>query len=222
MFPATPPRWMTRSSTRKLTEIFCRCSGSSPSENLPGNRMRWSVAIDPVTAMVTKLSPFNSLTCLDNVTEPHGPASARQLALTCLPWLVRIRPNTAPDRSALHPRIPVPLSRIRTIPLRHRFIRACFRRRFRIRNAAGGAASSLRYSAIAVMAAAVVTTVLVMPLRRRFGGPRDADDGVGTDARSRTIWTRCSAATSRRSPATRCAGCSTRSRRRSRTWPWPI
>ena len=56
-------------------------------------------------------SPFNSLTCLDNLTQPNGPRatySSALLTLTCAPWLVLIRPNTALDRSALHRRIPVP------------------------------------------------------------------------------------------------------------------
>ncbi|COW64745.1 Uncharacterised protein [Mycobacterium tuberculosis] len=58
MFPATPPRCITKSSTRKLSDTLCRCSGSSCSENRPGNRIKWSVAIEPVTAIVTKSPSF--------------------------------------------------------------------------------------------------------------------------------------------------------------------
>ncbi|SKV25718.1 Uncharacterised protein [Mycobacteroides abscessus subsp. abscessus] len=54
MFPATPPRRISRSSTRKLRDTFCRCSTNSCSENLPGKFMRWSVAMDPVTMMDTR------------------------------------------------------------------------------------------------------------------------------------------------------------------------
>src|ERR1700761_6151116 len=51
MFPATPPRLMSRSLTRKETEILSIFSAISVSVNLPANIIRWSVAIDPVTAI---------------------------------------------------------------------------------------------------------------------------------------------------------------------------
>src|ERR1700760_1266929 len=51
MFPATPPRLICRSPTRKDTEILSSFSAISVSVNLPANIIRWSVAIDPVTAI---------------------------------------------------------------------------------------------------------------------------------------------------------------------------
>src|SRR4051812_10972475 len=53
MFAATPPRRTSSSSTRKLTERLASWSGSSCSANLPEKVMRWSVAMDPVTAICT-------------------------------------------------------------------------------------------------------------------------------------------------------------------------
>src|SRR6187549_2233383 len=53
MFPATPPRRISRVSARKLTEILSSCSTTSESEKAPRNVMRWSVAMDPVTAICT-------------------------------------------------------------------------------------------------------------------------------------------------------------------------
>src|SRR6185436_19076209 len=47
-----PPRRTTRSSTRKDSDTLCSWSAMSCSENRPGNCMRWSVAIDPVTAIL--------------------------------------------------------------------------------------------------------------------------------------------------------------------------
>src|SRR5882757_4169515 len=72
MFPATPPRWITRSSTRKLSDTFCRCSASRCSENRPGNRIKLSVAIEPVTTIVTKFHPFNSKVRLAKRTGGRG------------------------------------------------------------------------------------------------------------------------------------------------------
>src|SRR3984893_3229987 len=72
MFPATPPRWITRSSTKKLSDTFCRCSASRCSENRPGNRIRLSVAIEPVTAIVTKFHPFSSKVRLAKRTGGSG------------------------------------------------------------------------------------------------------------------------------------------------------
>src|ERR1700748_3291791 len=51
MFPATPPRLISRSLTRNETEILSIFSAISVSVNLPANIIRWSVAIDPVTAI---------------------------------------------------------------------------------------------------------------------------------------------------------------------------
>src|ERR1700761_1751158 len=51
MFPATPPRLISRSPTRNETEILSSFSAISVSVNLPANIIRWSVAIDPVTAI---------------------------------------------------------------------------------------------------------------------------------------------------------------------------
>ena len=51
MFPATPPRLISRSPTRNDTEILSSFSAISVSVNLPANIIRWSVAIDPVTAI---------------------------------------------------------------------------------------------------------------------------------------------------------------------------
>src|ERR1700743_3714285 len=51
MFPATPPRLISRSPTRNETEILSSFSAMKVSVNLPANIIRWSVAIDPVTAI---------------------------------------------------------------------------------------------------------------------------------------------------------------------------
>ena len=51
MFPATPPRLISRSPTRKDTESLSIFSAMNVSVNLPANIIRWSVAIDPVTAI---------------------------------------------------------------------------------------------------------------------------------------------------------------------------
>src|SRR6516225_6135511 len=53
MFAATPPRRMSRSSTRNESDTRSSFSAMSWSTNRPGNVIRWSVAIDPVTAMRT-------------------------------------------------------------------------------------------------------------------------------------------------------------------------
>src|SRR5215472_15087203 len=55
MFAATPPRLITSESTRNDSATLSSLSGISCSTNLPGNVMRWSVAIDPVTAMRTAI-----------------------------------------------------------------------------------------------------------------------------------------------------------------------
>src|SRR5689334_3027325 len=51
MLAATPPRRTTRSSTRNDSDTLCSWSGSSCSANRPGKCIRWSVAIEPVTAI---------------------------------------------------------------------------------------------------------------------------------------------------------------------------
>src|SRR5690606_37509171 len=50
MLAAMPPRRTTRSSTRKDRETLCNWSARSWSANRPGKCIRWSVAIEPVTA----------------------------------------------------------------------------------------------------------------------------------------------------------------------------
>src|SRR5271166_5986189 len=57
MLAATPPRRMARSSTRNESETLSSLSAISWSVNLPGNVIKWSVAIDPVTAMRTVATP---------------------------------------------------------------------------------------------------------------------------------------------------------------------
>src|SRR6266568_1755038 len=57
MLAATPPRRMAGSSTRNDSETRSSLSAMSWSVNLPGNVIKWSVAIDPVTAMRTALIP---------------------------------------------------------------------------------------------------------------------------------------------------------------------
>src|SRR3982751_2315702 len=51
MLLATPPRRTTRSSTRNDRETLCSWSAMSWSANRPGKCIRWSVAIEPVTAI---------------------------------------------------------------------------------------------------------------------------------------------------------------------------
>src|SRR6202035_4524933 len=51
MVPGTPPRLISRSPTRNDTEILSSFSAISVSVNFPANIIRWSVAIDPVTAI---------------------------------------------------------------------------------------------------------------------------------------------------------------------------
>src|SRR5512134_2402679 len=53
MLPATPPRRISSDSARKLTEILSSCSTTRESEKLPRKVIRWSVAMDPVTAICT-------------------------------------------------------------------------------------------------------------------------------------------------------------------------
>src|SRR5437899_1751134 len=51
MLGATPPRRTTRSSTRNDRETLCNWSAMSWSVNRPGKCIRWSEAIEPVTAI---------------------------------------------------------------------------------------------------------------------------------------------------------------------------
>jgi hypothetical protein len=53
MLAAIPPRWIARSSARNDKDNLSNWSTTSESENRPLNVIRWSVAIDPVTAMFT-------------------------------------------------------------------------------------------------------------------------------------------------------------------------
>src|SRR5918992_535721 len=53
MLAAMPPRRISSSSTRKDSETLCSWSGISWSANLPGKVIKWSVAMEPVTAMRT-------------------------------------------------------------------------------------------------------------------------------------------------------------------------
>ena len=53
MLAATPPRRISRPSTRKDSDTLSILSGMNCSTNRPGNVIRWSVAMDPVIAMRT-------------------------------------------------------------------------------------------------------------------------------------------------------------------------
>src|SRR5581483_3389534 len=53
MFGPTPPRRTSSASTRNESETVCSWSATSWSANRPGKVIRWSVAIEPVTAMRT-------------------------------------------------------------------------------------------------------------------------------------------------------------------------
>src|SRR4051794_10738485 len=54
MLAATPPRRISSSSARNDSEILSSCSTTRESRNRPRNVMRWSVAMDPVTAIFTR------------------------------------------------------------------------------------------------------------------------------------------------------------------------
>src|SRR4029450_11553421 len=60
MLEATPPRRTTRSSTRKDSDTLCSWSAMSDSANLPGKCIRWSVAIEPVTAIFMMALEFGN------------------------------------------------------------------------------------------------------------------------------------------------------------------
>ena len=53
MFGATPPRRISRESTRNDSETVCSWSATNCSEKRPGKLIRWSVAMDPATATRT-------------------------------------------------------------------------------------------------------------------------------------------------------------------------
>ena len=57
MLAATPPRRTTRSSTRNDSDTLCSWSASSWSAKRPGKCIRWSVAIEPVTAIFMRVGP---------------------------------------------------------------------------------------------------------------------------------------------------------------------
>src|SRR5690625_7086557 len=52
MLGAIPPRRTTRSSTRNDRDTLCNGSAMSCSAKRPGKCIRWSVAIEPVTAIL--------------------------------------------------------------------------------------------------------------------------------------------------------------------------
>src|SRR6476661_10423938 len=54
MLAATPPLRTSRSSARNDNETLSSCSTTRESRNLPLKVMRWSVAMDPVTAICTR------------------------------------------------------------------------------------------------------------------------------------------------------------------------
>src|SRR3954449_12066419 len=53
MLAPAPPRCCTRSSTRKDSDTFSIWPSTNCSVNFPGNVIRWSVAMEPVTATGT-------------------------------------------------------------------------------------------------------------------------------------------------------------------------
>src|ERR687886_322693 len=57
MVAATPPRRICRSGTRNDSATRCSCSTTRLSENRPSKAIRWSVAMEPVTAMRTGRHP---------------------------------------------------------------------------------------------------------------------------------------------------------------------
>src|ERR1700722_1522710 len=57
MLAAPPPRRISSSVTRNDRDTLSSLSARSWSANRPGNVIRWSVAIDPVTAMRIEEAP---------------------------------------------------------------------------------------------------------------------------------------------------------------------
>src|SRR3954453_9186573 len=93
MLAPIPPRRITRSSTRNDSDTLCRCSGISCSENLPAKCMRWSTAMEPVTAMGTAF-----LVGWGGVLRPH-----RERPTTAYTPLHRAEPARPPDSGEQRP-----------------------------------------------------------------------------------------------------------------------
>src|SRR3954452_7982737 len=89
MFAAMPPRRTSRSSTRKDSEILSSWSTTKESVKRPSKVIRWSVAIDPVTAMRTgalRLSDGRTATWEDYrpVGVPHARAACDARVVTAM------------------------------------------------------------------------------------------------------------------------------------------
>ena len=95
MLAATPPRRTSRSSTRNDSEILSSWSTTRESVNRPSKVIRWSVAIEPVTAMRTS----SGLVLVGR----GGLAAGRRLPIgrlfashsACLPTVGSLRPAAA-------------------------------------------------------------------------------------------------------------------------------
>src|SRR5256885_8643086 len=83
MLAPIPPGRTIRSSTRNERDTLCSWSGSSCSANRPGKCMRWSVAIEPVTAIFIVASGGRGLQVGRLVSRHLGRIS--QAALVSLP-----------------------------------------------------------------------------------------------------------------------------------------
>src|SRR5580693_849392 len=77
MLAATPPRRMASSSTRNDSETLSSLSAISWSVNLPGNVIKWSVAIDPVTAIRTALPYPPSRASVEGIAAGAGTRRVR-------------------------------------------------------------------------------------------------------------------------------------------------
>src|ERR1700740_3351307 len=77
MCAATPPRRMASSSTRNDKETLSSLSAMSWSVNLPGNVIKWSVAIDPVTAIRTALPYPPGATSVEGIAAGAGTRRVR-------------------------------------------------------------------------------------------------------------------------------------------------
>src|SRR6516225_260455 len=95
MFAATPPRRMSRSSTRKESDTRSSFSAMSWSTNRPGNVIRWSVAIDPVTAMRTA-TIYNAGPGPTGIR--HSPCLLPQAAVSRPPSVERVAAGAGPRR----------------------------------------------------------------------------------------------------------------------------
>src|SRR6516162_1147856 len=95
MFAATPPRRMSRSSTRKESDTRSSFSAMSWSTNRPGNVIRWSVAIDPVTAMRTATT-YNAGPGPTGIR--HSPCLLPQAAVSRPPSVERVAAGAGPRR----------------------------------------------------------------------------------------------------------------------------